>query len=77
VNSLEAQVIESPLEESIMAFVGLLITLAGFLIAFVSVGVMASTGGRLVMVLAGIVVSLVGIIGVITPAYRKEAVWKR
>ena len=60
-----------------MAFVGLLITLAGFLIACVSVGVMASTGGRLVMVLAGIVVSLVGIIGVITPAYRKEAVWKQ
>jgi hypothetical protein len=60
-----------------MAFVGLIITLAGFLLAFVSVGVMAGTGGRLVMVLAGIVVSLVGIIGVITPAYRKHAVWKQ
>jgi hypothetical protein len=60
-----------------MALVGLIITLAGFVIAFVSVGVMAGTGGRLVMVLAGIVVSLVGIIGVITPAYRKDAVWKQ
>jgi hypothetical protein len=60
-----------------MAFAGLIITLAGFLISFVSVGVMAGTGGRLVMVLAGIVVSLVGIIGVITPAYRKNAVWKQ
>ena len=60
-----------------MAFIGLIITLAGFFIACASVGFMTGTGGRLVMVLAGIVVSLVGIIGVITPAYRKNAAWKR
>ena len=60
-----------------MALVGLVITFAGFLIAASSVGVMDSAGGRLVMVLAGIVVSLFGIIGVLNPAYMKDAIWKK
>jgi hypothetical protein len=60
-----------------MGFVGIIITFVGFLLAASSVGIMSSTGGRLVMVLAGIIVSLVGIIGVINPAYQKNAVWKK
>ena len=60
-----------------MAFIGLIVTLAGFLVAVSSLGVMDGTSGRLVMVLAGIVVSLVGIIGVLNPAYMKHAIWKR
>ena len=60
-----------------MTFVGLAVTLLGFVIAFVSLGITASTSGRLVIVLAGIVVSLVGIMGVITPAYQKTWIWKR
>ena len=60
-----------------MALGGLVITFAGFLIAASSVGVMGSTSGRLVMVLIGIAVSLGGIIGLIVPAYEKDAVWKK
>ena len=60
-----------------MAFVGLIVTFVGFLIAVSSVGVMSGTGGRLVMVLVGIGVSLVGILGVLNPAYQKHAVWKK
>lgn len=60
-----------------MAFVGLIVTFVGFLIAVSSVGVMSGTGGRLVMVLAGIAVSLVGILGVVNPAYQKHAIWKK
>ena len=60
-----------------MTFAGLAVTLLGFVIAFVSLGVTDSTGGRMVMVLAGIVVSLIGIMGVITPAYQKRFIWKR
>ncbi len=60
-----------------MAFAGIVVTFLGFLIAAASVGVMAGTSGRLVMVLVGIVVSLIGIIGVINPAYQKEAVWRK
>jgi len=60
-----------------MTFVGLAVTFLGFVIAFVSLGVTDSTAGRMGMVLAGIVVSLIGIMGVITPAYQKTWIWKR
>jgi hypothetical protein len=60
-----------------MTFVGLAVTFLGFVIAFVSLGVTASTSGRMVMVLVGIAVSLIGIMGMITPAYQKTWIGKR
>jgi hypothetical protein len=60
-----------------MALAGIVVTFAGFLIAASSVGLTASTTGRLGMVLVGIVISLIGIIGVINPAYQKNAVWRK
>jgi hypothetical protein len=60
-----------------MGFVGVVITFVGFLLAASSVGIMSSTGGRLVLVLVGIAICLFGIIGVINPAYQKNAVWKK
>src|SRR5438045_1966007 len=64
-------------EGGMMALVGLLVTFAGFLLAVASVGLTSSTSVRLVMVLVGIAVSLGGIMGLITPAYRQNAAWKR
>jgi uncharacterized membrane protein len=60
-----------------MGFVGVIVTFVGFLLAASSVGLMSSTTGRLGLVLVGIVISLIGIIGVINPAYQKNAVWKK
>jgi hypothetical protein len=60
-----------------MAIVGLAVTLLGFLLAAGSVGLTDSTGGRMGMVLVGIVLTLVGILGMINPAYQKNAAWKR
>lgn len=60
-----------------MAITGVVVTFVGFLISAASVGVMSGTGGRLVVVLVGIAVSLFGIMGLINPAYQKDAVWKR
>jgi len=60
-----------------MALVGLIVTFAGFVLAAASVGISSSTTGRLGMVLVGIVLSLIGILGVINPAYQKNAVWKK
>lgn len=60
-----------------MTIVGLLITLAGFLLSLLSLTLVSSTGARMGLVLAGIAVSLAGIIGVINPAYLKNAIWKR
>ena len=60
-----------------MALVGLAITFVGFLLAAASVGISSSNGVRLVLVLVGIMISLGGILGVINPAYQKNAAWKR
>ena len=60
-----------------MAFVGLVVTALGFLIAAGSVGIASDATARLGIVLGGIVVSLVGIIGVLNPAYQKNAIWKK
>ena len=60
-----------------MAIAGIIITLLGFLISVFSVSVASSTSGRLVIVLVGIAVSLVGIIGVLNQAYMKNAIWRK
>jgi hypothetical protein len=60
-----------------MALIGLVVTLVGFLVAAGSVGIAAATGVRLVLVLVGIAISLGGIFGLINPAYQQHAVWKK
>lgn len=60
-----------------MVLVGVLITLLGFVIAAMSVGMTSSVGGRMVVVLVGIAMSLIGIIGVINRAFLKNANWRR
>ena len=60
-----------------MAIAGLAVTLAGFLVAASSVGIATATSARLVLVLIGIALSLGGIMGLINPAYQKNAPWKR
>jgi hypothetical protein len=59
-----------------MTLIGLAVTFLGFVIAFISLGVTDSTTTRMAMVLAGIAVSLIGIMGVITPAYQKTWIFK-
>lgn len=60
-----------------MGLAGLVIAFAGFLVAAASVGLTGSNGARLIIVLVGIFVSLFGIIGVLNPAYMKDAIWKK
>jgi hypothetical protein len=60
-----------------MMFAGVVVAFVGFVIAFASLGVTDSTTVRLGMVLAGIVVSLIGIMGVITPAYQKTWIYRK
>ncbi len=60
-----------------MMILGLLITLLGFLISFASLGMTTSVGGRMTMVLVGILVSLFGIIGLMNKAFLKNAIWRR
>ena len=60
-----------------MILVGILLTLLGFVISVLSLGVTSSVGGRLAMVLVGLAVSLFGIMGVLNKAYLKNANWKK
>jgi hypothetical protein len=60
-----------------MALAGLAVTLVGWLIAVGSLGLASGTGVRLGIVLVGILVSLGGIMGLINPAYQKDAIWKK
>jgi hypothetical protein len=60
-----------------MAAVGLVITFLGFVLSVASLGITDSNSMRLVIVLVGILISLGGIIGVINPAYQKNALWKK
>ena len=60
-----------------MAFIGLLVTLLGFVLAFISLGMTQSVGARMGMILVGLAVSLFGILGLINPAYQKNAIWRK
>lgn len=60
-----------------MVAIGLLVTLLGFGLSLLSLGMVSSVNGRLMMVLAGIAVSLFGIMGLINPAYMKKAIWRK
>ena len=55
---------------------GLLTTVLGFVISLMSLGLTQSNGVRLGMVLAGIAVSLFGILGLINRAFLQNAIWK-
>jgi cytochrome c biogenesis protein CcdA len=60
-----------------MAYAGILVTLLGFGAAVASVGISSSNGVRLAIVLIGIAVSLFGILGMINPAFQKNAPWRK
>jgi hypothetical protein len=60
-----------------MAIAGLAVTLLGFLIALFSLSITDSVTGRLIIVLAGIVISLVGIFGLVNGAYLKNVMWRK
>jgi hypothetical protein len=60
-----------------MLIAGIAVTVLGFLLAVLSLGITASTNGRLAMVLMGLVLCLYGILGLINRAFQKNAVWRR
>jgi hypothetical protein len=60
-----------------MIAAGLFVTLLGFLLSVFSLSLTTGATGRLVIVLVGIAISLVGIIGMINPAYLRNAIWRK
>lgn len=60
-----------------MTIAGIIVTFLGFVISVASLGMMSDVSGRMAMVLVGIVVSLVGIIGMINRAAVSKAIWRK
>jgi hypothetical protein len=60
-----------------MTIAGLVVTFLGFLIAIFSLGMTADATMRLIIVLVGIAVSLVGIIGILNRACLAKAIWRK
>jgi hypothetical protein len=60
-----------------MAILGIAVTFLGFIISVLSLSMTASVGGRMTMVLVGLAVCLAGIIGLLNPAYMKNAIWRK
>ena len=60
-----------------MRISGLLINLAGWLIAMSGLFLTNSNGARIVIACVGIAVSVLGILGVLNKHYLNRAIWKR
>jgi hypothetical protein len=60
-----------------MIYAGILVTLLGFVISVLSLGMVSSVGARMLIVLIGLAVSLFGVIGLIDRAYLKNAIWRQ
>jgi uncharacterized membrane protein YgaE (UPF0421/DUF939 family) len=60
-----------------MVFAGIVITVLGFVISLLSLSIASGVNTRLIIVLVGIGVSLFGILGMINPAYLKNAIWRK
>jgi hypothetical protein len=60
-----------------MVYAGILITLLGFAISVLSLGMASGVGARMVIVLIGLAISLFGIMGVINRAYLNNAIWRK
>jgi hypothetical protein len=60
-----------------MKIVGLLLTVAGWLIPVASLTMTNSLGVRMVLCFLGMGACLVGILGFINGSYLKQAIWKK
>jgi hypothetical protein len=60
-----------------MILVGTLLVFLGFALSVASLGITSSLGGRAILVLIGIAISLVGIIGVLNRAFLAKAIWRK
>jgi hypothetical protein len=60
-----------------MILAGILLSFLGFVISVLSLALTSSVAGRLVLILAGIAMSLFGILGILNKIYLKNAVWNK
>lgn len=59
-----------------MKAVGLLVVIAGWLVALFGLHLASGVGGRMVFAIVGLAVSLIGVIFILPAACNKNAIWK-
>jgi hypothetical protein len=57
-------------------WIGAAVAIAGWAVTVVGANMISSTGGRIVLALVGIGISLFGILVILPGAFNKNAVWK-
>jgi len=60
-----------------MRIVGILLALAGWLLAVAALSITQSMGARFGACVLGIIISLVGILGVLNSFHQADAIWKK
>ena len=60
-----------------MRIVGILVALAGWLLPMVALSMTQSTGARFGACVLGIIISLVGILGILNGVHLADAIWKK
>ena len=59
-----------------MKLIGVLVTVAGWLVVLFGLHLTAGVGGRMILTLVGLAISLVGVLGILPVACNKNAIWK-
>jgi hypothetical protein len=63
-------------QPAVMKLVGAALSAGGWIVALLGLHLTASVGGRMVIAIVGLAISLVGVIIVLPSACNKNAIWK-
>ena len=63
-------------QPAVMKLVGAALSAGGWIVALFGLHMTASVGGRLVIALVGLAISLLGVVVVLPAACNKNAIWK-
>lgn len=63
-------------QPAVMKLVGVALSAGGWIVALFGLHVTSSVGGRLVIALIGLAISLVGVVVILPSACNKNAIWK-
>lgn len=63
-------------QPAVMKIVGLAVTIAGWMVVLFGLHLSQGVGGRMVIALAGLAISLVGPLAILPAACNKNAIWK-
>ena len=75
IKALEGKVANG-FQPAAMKLAGVVLALAGWGVVLIGMHITAGVGGRMVLAIVGIVISLVGVLGILPAACNKNAIWK-